>query len=157
MTIGQRYDPSAREPSHEPTPPCRRRAVPTVCRARDLAAANYTRPVTVADMAQAACLSPWHFQRLFAAAFGQTPHAFLSSLRLRQAKRLLASSELSVTEICLETGFSSLGSFSTWFRVRSGLAPSAYRRELTRTYGGAMPFQSVFVPTCFLAAFVGPE
>lgn len=124
-----------------------------LCRARDFAASHYARAVTVDMMAREACLSPWHFHRLFAAAFGQTTHEFLSSLRLQRAKRLLAASDISVTEICLETGFVSLGSFSSWFRARAGLAPSTYRRELTRVFGVSVPWRHTFVPTCFLSVF----
>ena len=128
-----------------------------LCRARDFAAANFHRPVTVGMLANAASLSPWHFHRLFTDAFRQTPHAFLSALRLEQAKRLLASGNISVTDVYLETGFSSLGSFSSWFRAGAGLSPSRYRREIHRVFGTAAAWRFTFIPTCYLAAFRGPE
>ncbi len=128
-----------------------------LCRARDFAAANFDQPITVASLASEASFSPWHFHRLFTATFGQTPHAFLSDLRLRRAKQLLASENLSVTDICFETGFSSVGTFSSWFRSSSGLPPSLYRREVRRVFGIATPWRSIFVPTCFLAAFSSLE
>ena len=124
-----------------------------LCRARDFAASHLDQPITVRVLARQAALSQWHFHRLFTAAFGQTPHEFMSLMRLQKAKRLLASDSASVTEICLETGFSSLGSFSSWFRNNSGLAPSIYRLEIRRVFGAATPWRSTFIPTCFLAAF----
>ena len=126
-------------------------------RARDFAAANFARPVSVEMLAREASLSPWHFHRLFTGAFGQTPHDFLSALRLERAKKLLASGNISVTDVCLETGFSSLGSFSSWFRAGAGMPPSLYRRELQRVFGSATPWRGVFVPTCFLSVFGAAE
>ncbi len=98
-----------------------------VCRARDYASALFAEPVTLNDMAGAACLSPNHFLRTFRQLFGQTPHQFLIERRLREARRLLAEEESPVTEICLAVGFESLGSFSTLFRKRFGVSPSEFR------------------------------
>jgi AraC-like DNA-binding protein len=95
-----------------------------VCRGRDYADAMFAEPVTLADMARAACLSPNHFLRTFRRAFGQTPHQFLRERRLREAKLLLARGDRSVTDVCLAVGFESLGSFSTLFHSRFGMAPS---------------------------------
>jgi AraC-like DNA-binding protein len=99
-----------------------------VCRARDYASAMFAESVTLADMARAACLSQNHLLRTFRQAFGETPHQFLTSRRLEEARRLLAGSNLSVIEICLSVGFESVTSFSTLFRKRFGLSPSEFRR-----------------------------
>jgi AraC-like DNA-binding protein len=100
-----------------------------VWRARDYARAMFAEPVTLSDLAQVACLSPNHLLRTFRQAFNETPHQFLTECRLQEAKRLLGGDHLSVTEVCLGVGFESLGSFSTLFRKRFGIAPSEWRRH----------------------------
>jgi AraC family transcriptional regulator len=100
-----------------------------VSRARDYIRAMFAEPVTLAELARIACLSPNHLLRNFRKVFGETPHQFLTEQRLQEAKRLLLTSESSVTEICLACGFESLGSFSSLFRGRYGFAPSHYRRQ----------------------------
>ena len=74
-------------------------------------------------------MSPFHFIRQFSALFGDTPHQFRIQARLDRAKELLALGNDSVTDICLDVGFSSLGSFSDLFARRVGMPPSAYRRR----------------------------
>ena len=133
-----------------------------LCRARDLLAAPPREPVPLAAAARAACLSPFHFQRLFTRAFGESPHRFLTRRRIELAKQLLAAGQLSITEICFEAGYLSLGSFSAKFHSLVGRTPSAYRREARRVFGhfshfghsshGA-PRRIAFVPACFLARF----
>lgn len=92
-------------------------------------------------VARASGMSPFHFIRRFDAVFGVTPHQARIAARLDRAKRLLARGEHSVTEVCFEVGFSSLGSFSALFARRVGEAPSSYRRRVRRTVSvpGAMP------------------
>jgi AraC-like DNA-binding protein len=85
--------------------------------------------VPLVRIAREARLSTGELIRRFAALFGETPHQYRLRERLDRAKRLLANSEHSVTDVCLDVGFSSVGSFSTWFARRAGLAPSAYRRQ----------------------------
>jgi AraC family transcriptional regulator len=97
-------------------------------RARDYAAATLGQPLTLGEMARVACLSPNHFLRSFKQLFSQTPHQYLTGLRLARAEELLAATDLPVTEICFAVGFESLGSFSTLFRRRVGVSPQAYRR-----------------------------
>jgi AraC-like DNA-binding protein len=98
-----------------------------VCRARDYAHAMFAHPITLAELSRVACLSPNHLLRTFREVFGQTPHQFLTERRLSEAKRLLARSDLPVTEACLAVGFESLGSFSTLFRRRFQVSPSQFR------------------------------
>jgi AraC-like DNA-binding protein len=81
----------------------------------------------IAAVARASGISPFHFIRLFDAAFGETPGQFRTRERVERAKALLVGGA-SVTEACLEVGFSSVGSFSGLFQRRVGVAPSAYRR-----------------------------
>jgi AraC-like DNA-binding protein len=125
-----------------------------LCRARDLLAALEGEPMPLAEAARAACLSPFHFQRLFTRAFGESPHRFLTRRRIELAKRLLAGDGLSVTEICFATGYSSLGSFSAKFHAMVGRPPSAYRRELRRLAGYRAPWRIALIPACFLGRLV---
>jgi AraC-like DNA-binding protein len=99
-----------------------------VYRAVDYARAMLDQPLTLADLARVACLSPTHLLRLFPQVVGQTPHQYLIAARLEQAQRLLRHTDRPVTEICHAVGFHSLGSFSWLFQRRVGLAPAAYRR-----------------------------
>ena len=75
-------------------------------------------------------MSPFHFIRQFQAVFGETPHQLRIQARLDRAKQLLALSDYSVTDVCLEVGFTSLGSFSDLFARRVGSPPSIYRRQV---------------------------
>jgi len=96
-------------------------------RARDLIDREYARPLDVAALARAALMSPAHFSRQFRAAYGETPYAYLMTRRIERAKALLRRGDLSVTEVCLEIGCSSLGSFSARFTQLVGETPTAYR------------------------------
>jgi AraC-like DNA-binding protein len=96
-------------------------------RAKDLADARYFEPLTVADLARAAGLSPAHFSREFRRTYGEAPHQYLLTRRLERAAALLRNTDRSVTEICLAVGLASLGSFTTSFRRVYGVAPLAYR------------------------------
>src|SRR5262249_15406778 len=103
--------------------------------------------------ARVACLSPFHFHRLFARAFGETPHSFVTRMRLDRARALLAADHLPVTEICLAVGYDSLGSFSTLFRSRTGMTPAEFRRTVRRVFPSARIPSSGFMPTCLLLRF----
>src|SRR5687768_12873216 len=96
-------------------------------RARDLIDREYARPLDVPAMARAALMSPAHFSRQFRAAYGETPYSYLMTRRIERAKALLRRGDLSVTEVCMEVGCTSLGSFSTRFTELVGESPSAYR------------------------------
>jgi AraC-like DNA-binding protein len=100
-----------------------------LCRARrSLTEIPETSP-SIGEVAREARISPFHFIRQFDAVFGQTPHQLRIQARLERAKRLLAMGELSVTDVCMEVGFSSLGSFSDLFTRRVGETPSSFRRK----------------------------
>jgi len=87
-----------------------------LCRARDLLLEMRESPLTIHELARDVQISPFHLIRQFEAVFGLTPHQFRQASRLELAKHLLATGERSVTEVCMEVGFSSLGSFSVLFR-----------------------------------------
>lgn len=101
-----------------------------MCEGRDRLVEGDASPVT--DVARAVGVSPFHFIRVFEGLFGVTPHQFRTGARLERARWLLARGEHSVTEVCLELGFSSVGSFSELFARRVGEAPSAYARRVRR-------------------------
>ena len=122
-----------------------------LCRSRDYLAAGLDQPLRLADAAREACLSPYHYHRLFTRTFGQTPHDFLTRLRIDRAKQLLARERLPVTEVCLAVGFESLGSFSSRFRSVVGRSPSEFQREVKRLF--PVPCLALYrmVPGCFLS------
>jgi AraC-like DNA-binding protein len=97
--------------------------------------------LTIDEVAREAAMSPFHFIRQFSALFGDTPHQYRIEARLDRAKRLLAHGNHSVTDVCMEVGFSSLGSFSDLFARRVGMPPSAYKRRARSmvAMAGALP------------------
>ena len=96
-------------------------------RARDLIDREYASPLDVTALARAALMSTAHFSRRFRAAYGETPYADLMTRRIERAKALLRRGDMSVTEVCMEVGCSSLGSFSSRFTELVGETPTAYR------------------------------
>jgi AraC-like DNA-binding protein len=96
-------------------------------RARDLMDREYARPLDVAALARTALMSTAHFSRQFRGAYGETPYAYLMTRRIERAKLLLRHGELSVTEVCLTVGCTSLGSFSARFTELVGESPTSYR------------------------------
>jgi AraC family transcriptional regulator len=99
--------------------------------ARDYIDASFAEPLTIARLARVACMSPFHFQRLFKESFGETPMQRVQRRRIEEAARLLVQSDRDVTRICLAVGFESLGTFSWLFRRRMGVSPRRYRQTST--------------------------
>jgi AraC-like DNA-binding protein len=100
-----------------------------LCEARDALREVGERTPSIRAVARRVRMSRAHFIRQFEAVFGVTPHQYRMQARIELAKRLLATSSLTVTDICMEVGCSSLGSFSALFRREVGESPSAYRRR----------------------------
>ncbi len=96
-------------------------------RARDAMDRAYAEPLDVASVAAVANLSGAHFIRSFRATFGETPHRYLQRRRVERSMFLLRETDRSVTDICLDVGFTSLGTFSRTFRQIVGETPSSYR------------------------------
>lgn len=96
----------------------------------DFLYANFTSNPTLEDAASAACLSRFHFLRLFREAYGKTPHQFLLGLRMERAKTLLENQRLTVAEIASQVGFPDTSSFSKAFFRANGVWPSSYRKGL---------------------------
>jgi AraC-like DNA-binding protein len=101
-----------------------------LCRARELLQQLEDPAPTVEEIAREVQISPFHFIRQFEALFGVTPHQYRIQARLDRAKQMLAEGRFSVTDVCMEVGFSSLGSFSTLFTRRFGETPTAFRRRV---------------------------
>lgn len=124
-------------------------ALQRLVRARDLARERYADDLTVSDLAREAGLSRAHFLRSFAEVFGVTPHEYLLQVRLEQARRALARGD-SVTETCMNIGFSSLGSFSRTFAARVGASPRAWQRQVRLLVPSPELWPAVWIPSCFL-------
>jgi AraC-like DNA-binding protein len=132
------------------------RSRPGLLLARDYLASNFNERISLADAAARAGLSPFYFQRLFMNTFNETPHQFVSRLRIDHAKKLLLAGNHSVTDICLDAGYESLGSFSTRFRALTGLSPAAFRRESRRVFGtSGRHWPLYYMPMCFQHFFGG--
>jgi len=120
-------------------------------RARDHADARYAEPLTVADLARVAGLSPAEFSRAFRRTFGEAPHQYLLTRRLERAAALLRNTDRTVTEICLAVGLRSLGSFTTSFRRIHGMTPLAYRTSFPSAR------RMVRIPDCVARAHGRPQ
>jgi len=96
-------------------------------RARDAMDRAYAEPLDVRAVAAVAHISPAHFSRTFRAVFGETPHRYLQRRRVERSMFLLRETDRSVTDICFDVGFSSLGTFSRTFHEIVGETPSHYR------------------------------
>ncbi|MEV0971352.1 helix-turn-helix domain-containing protein [Microtetraspora glauca] len=116
-------------------------------RARDAMDRAYAQPLDIPTLARIAHVSEAHFIRTFRATFGETPHRYLQRRRVERAMFLLRQTDRSVTEICLDVGFTSLGTFSRTFRAIVGESPTAHRTR------GRIPN----VPTCFAMAWTRPS
>ena len=118
-------------------------------RARDRIDRDYAEPLDVPTMARAALMSPAHFSRRFRAAYGETPYSYLMTRRIERAKALLRRGDLSVTDVCMEVGCTSLGSFSSRFTELVGESPSAYRARDHAEYEA--------VPACVAKVLTRPS
>ncbi len=116
-------------------------------RARDAMDRSYREELDVAALAEIACVSKAHFIRTFKATFGETPHRYLQRRRVERAMYLLRTTDTDITDICMNVGFSSLGTFSRTFTEIVGETPTRYR---TRGSIGN-------VPSCFVKAWSRPS
>ena len=116
-------------------------------RARDAMDRAYAEPLDIPAIAAIAFQSPAHFIRSFGAVFGETPHRYLQRRPVERAMFLLRETDRSVTDICFDVGFTSLGTFSRTFRDIVGETPSGYRE-------GHPPIEA---PHCFQMAATRPR
>ena len=118
-----------------------------VLRARDVMDRTFAKPLRIRRLARIAEMSEAHFIRTFRATFGEAPHRYLQRRRVERAMFLLRTTDRSVTDVCFDVGFSSLGTFSRTFHDIVGETPTVFRQR------GGMPA----VPTCFIMAWVRPS
>jgi AraC-like DNA-binding protein len=123
--------------------------------ARDLLRERYHEPLRLRELAAAAGFSEFHFLRAYRVAFGETPHQHFTRLRIDHARRALARGA-TVTEVCFEVGYSSLGSFSSLFARVTGRSPRAWQREVRALISVPADLPRLYIPGCFLAFFVDP-
>jgi transcriptional regulator GlxA family with amidase domain len=116
-------------------------------KARDAMDRDYAQPLDVPALARIAHVSEAHFIRTFKATFGETPHRYLQRRRVERAMFLLVQTDRSVTDICFDVGFASLGSFSRTFKEIVGQTAGDYR---------ATHEPVPRVPGCFTMAWARP-
>lgn len=101
-------------------------------RVLDYIEAHLGDPISLDDLACEACLSPFHFSRLFREATGLAPHRYLTGRRIHHAQQMILAGQASLVEVALDTGFGSQANFARVFRRSTGVSPRAYR-ELHRS------------------------
>ena len=101
-------------------------------------------------LSRQACLSRYHFHRLFRQIYRVTPHQYLTRKRIEEAQKSLAANELTITEICNDVGFESIGSFSTLFKKEIGQAPASYRSQARQKQEQTRTHPASFIPHCFI-------
>ncbi|MEU5279225.1 helix-turn-helix transcriptional regulator [Streptomyces asoensis] len=117
--------------------------------ARDRMDREYAEPLDVSALARTALMSPGHFQRSFREAYGETPYSYLMTRRVERAKTLLRRGDLTVTEVCMAVGCTSLGSFSSRFTELVGETPSAYRARSHE--------EGAVIPACVARTYTRPR
>ena len=116
-------------------------------RARDAVDRAYAEPLDISRLAQVAAVSDAHFIRTFRATFGETPHRYLQRRRVERAMFMLRETGRSITDVCLDVGFNSLGTFSRTFTEIVGVTPTDYRAQ------GSV----INAPTCFTMSWMRPS
>jgi AraC-like DNA-binding protein len=116
-------------------------------RARDAIDRAYAQPLDIPALASVASVSDAHFIRTFRSTFGETPHRYLQRRRVERAMFLLRETQRQITDVCLDVGFTSLGTFSRTFRDIVGVNPTDYRARA----------EVMIAPTCFTMAWTRPS
>ncbi len=106
---------------------------------RDRIDREYAQPLNVEELARGIFVSAGHLSRQFKLAYGESPYSYLMTRRVERAMALLRRGDMSVTEVCFEVGFSSLGTFSTRFAELVGVPPSVYQRTQPHATAGIPP------------------
>ncbi|WP_435770861.1 helix-turn-helix transcriptional regulator [Nocardioides sp. SYSU DS0651] len=126
----------------------RRHSIVVMRRVRDRIDRDYARPLNLDDLASGVAMSSGHLSREFRRVFGESPYSYLMTRRIERAMTLLRRGDLSVTDICFEVGFSSMGTFSSRFAEIVGMPPTVYRREQSRAAEG--------IPACLARQVTRP-
>jgi len=114
---------------------------------------NFHEAIDLDKIANQACLSRFHFHRLFTKVYKKTPHQYVTQKRIDKAKALLNTHQLTVTEVCNEVGFESIGSFSILFKKEIGFAPTYYRNIAWLKQQQLKQQPKKFIPHCFIEGY----
>lgn len=120
-----------------------------VVRAKLYIDAHYASKLDLANIADEACFSKYHFMRLFKTSYGKTPHQYLTEVRINRALELLADGA-TVAHACFSVGFDSISSFTGLFRRRAGQTPAAFQRSIQARQDELAARPVKFVPNCFV-------
>lgn len=118
---------------------------------------HFDSPIDLDAIAGEACLSRYHFHRLFRRIYKRTPHQYLTFKRIDHAKRILAAADCTVGEVCMRVGFESIGSFGVLFKKEIGVAPGEYRAALKHSRAMAEEQPRRVIPHCFIAEITGEK
>jgi AraC-like DNA-binding protein len=120
-----------------------------LCQARELLRNTEDGNLSIPRVAREIGMSPYHFIRLYKAVFGETPKQCQLQARLEKAKHLLILTDFSITDVCMEAGFSSLGTFTYVFTRRVGVPPTIYRQNVRSIMNRRNEIPAQLVPGCF--------
>lgn len=128
-----------------------------ICSGRDYLQKHFSEPFDLTKVAKHACMSQYHFSRVFTAVFGESPNAFVARLRIEKAKNLLVTEKYSIGEICDNVGYTSIGSFSSLFKKMVGMSPLQYRRKLWNLSDEPLSFPMQSIPLCYSQKLFGSK
>jgi len=117
---------------------------------------NFRETIDLHRLSREACISRFHFHRLFTRIYRKTPHQYLIRKRIEEARHGLAGMDLSVSDICYGLGFESLGSFSVLFKKETGLPPIHYRQQAWQKKQQTLEQPKAFIPHCFIETLMQP-
>lgn len=119
-----------------------------IVRAKLYIDANFSTAIDLNAIADEACFSKFHFVRLFKHIYGQTPHQFLTYVRVEKAKDYLAKGE-TVAKTCFSVGFDSISSFTGLFKRRVGVTPAVFQLRMQKLKDEMQTKPITFIPNCF--------
>jgi AraC-like DNA-binding protein len=114
---------------------------------------NFHEAIDLDRISREACLSRYYFHRLFTRIYQRTPHQYLTRKRVEQARQWLAENDFTISEICNNVGFESIGSFSVLFKKEIGFAPQYYRNQAWLKKQQARQQPRTFIPHCFIETY----
>lgn len=117
---------------------------------------NFHNDINLVGIADEAFFSKYHFIRLFKMAYGKTPHQYLTSVRIENA-RLLLQSGLAVGDVCFSVGFDSISSFTGLFKRITSITPSVYQQQQLKRKNEINKTPLKFIPNCFVESHLGSQ
>jgi transcriptional regulator GlxA family with amidase domain len=118
---------------------------------------NFGEPLSLEQVSKRACLSRFHFHRLFTSVYGKTPHRYITEKRLIHARDLLSGENMSISQVCSAVGFESIGSFCSLFKKIHGYTPGHYRKLKAERKALEKEQPRRFIPACFLGTASQPN